>query len=78
MSNQTEAFRVEQYEGDVPDLTEQVTGLIGVQSASGPHKYEVSSSVDLEIEYDPIETDRTRIALDIEQFDSVAGEVTLA
>lgn len=69
-----EAFRVE-YTGEVTDLTEAITAFVGVESVSAPRDAYVERSVDLEIEYNTHETDRTRIAMDTEDLDGVS-EVT--
>lgn len=80
-----ELFEIRSYSGIPRDLEETIEELTGVQSVSlysnhnGEEYHEVQSqSVKMEISYDPIETDRTQIVLNIEEFENVGGEVTNA
>lgn len=69
-----EGFRAE-YTGDVIDLTGATAELDGVQSVSAPKGGYVEKVIDLEIEYNTHETDRTRIGQEMESIEGV-DEVT--
>lgn len=66
-----EGFRVV-YEGKVQRLTESIAEFAGVESVSGPSMAaQANGPVDIEVEYNTHETDRTRIALDAEDISGV-------
>lgn len=56
------------------EIKNQVTGVRLVTPRT--HQYVNDTDIDVEIEYNPIKTDIDQIALDIEKFESVEGEVT--
>lgn len=78
-----EAFRIRSYTGDTTELGEKIEEKVnGVKSvfvsASQNPSYAESESVDVDIKYDPIETDRTQVSDEIEEFDGVDSKVTSA
>lgn len=73
-----ELFDIE-FEGNVGELNEKLQQLIGIESVSvsEPDYEDVDRTLSYEISYDAHETDRTRLAMDIESIDEVTN-VTFA
>lgn len=80
-----ELFEVQGYTGILEELGEQIESVNGVKDVSlktSKHQNPLSQAhnedVTVEITYSPIETDRTQLCLDIEDFETVSGEALSA
>jgi hypothetical protein len=81
----TELFEVQDYTGILQDLRDQIESVNGVKDVSlktskhqNPQSQAHNADVQFDITYDPIETSRLQICFDIEEFESVEGQVISA